>query len=873
MKKNNNQSPEALDPHTEAEDQGLLEKLDEIAEEQFGISPESSPTPTVEAKPAEALSRHLPHLRSSRTPGETPVEKLQELSKNHLTFYLTGKSPSEDAFSRSGKLIPALIYEYSDLLHARYEYPVFLPDNPGDNWLYPLSDIFNRLVEGIEGEGDEAQLARRYVLKLEFIIKKQVKKQGKARFLQLWDKSVEILRKESHLKNQKREFFTATMASVREQLPGDGYLVSDTPETPLWLFQYGARVYWRKKTEDFAGELQELIYRLEDLIRADQEHNPEAHSPEHLKSAMGKIAAEEVDFEVLSAIVTSSDTQPPLPPRRLQRMKTVLETLRAMSWLYLPAATGDETENDDLFLFSDKQTQSVKTALDIFQEQLDKTLIFFKAVHIARLEVENLYREDKHDPFFASFSLEYLSDAEKDLFPPMILPLKSSQLKAEDKAALMELLASDFPIKIVLQVEDLYTGRNHQRCLDPRNQNCWATAVARMAINLQTAYVLQCAFSNVEALRQAFPESIRYDGPALLAIYTGIPKHYTHLPAYLTAAAAQDSRVFPAFRFHPDAGDDWASRFSVDFTPRAEQAFPVTPLVFLDEQGQETTREETFTPVDFWLCDERFRNHYLAINMEDWHEHLHPVRDFLAAENGSIFPEQVPYILAVYEQGEIVPAIPTHTIISEGKRVRMMWRSLQELGGIDNSYVLRALEAERQRLKEETQAEVQSLEEKHREEMTRAVESLAEDVISNIAAALLSEGAFTGAAGAFPATAPAAPPPPAAPAPETVEPEAPPEAPAEEETEAEAEEEISLDEPYIDTPLCTSCNECINKNSQMFAYDENKQAYIKDPTAGTYRELVEAAEKCPVHIIHPGKPKNPNEPGLEELMKRAAKFN
>jgi hypothetical protein len=45
-----------------------------------------------------------------------------------------------------------------------------------------------------------------------------------------------------------------------------------------------------------------------------------------------------------------------------------------------------------------------------------------------------------------------------------------------------------------------------------------------------------------------------------------------------------------------------------------------------------------------------------------------------------------------------------------------------------------------------------------------------------------------------------------------------------------------------------------------------------DPDAGTYRQLVEAAESCQVAIIHPGKPKNPDEPGLEELLKRAEAF-
>ena len=58
----------------------------------------------------------------------------------------------------------------------------------------------------------------------------------------------------------------------------------------------------------------------------------------------------------------------------------------------------------------------------------------------------------------------------------------------------------------------------------------------------------------------------------------------------------------------------------------------------------------------------------------------------------------------------------------------------------------------------------------------------------------------------------------------------------------------------------------------MFGYDANKQAFIKDVNAGTYRQLVEAAENCQISIIHPGKPRNKNEPGLDELIKRAEPF-
>jgi pyruvate-ferredoxin/flavodoxin oxidoreductase len=80
-------------------------------------------------------------------------------------------------------------------------------------------------------------------------------------------------------------------------------------------------------------------------------------------------------------------------------------------------------------------------------------------------------------------------------------------------------------------------------------------------------------------------------------------------------------------------------------------------------------------------------------------------------------------------------------------------------------------------------------------------------------------------------------------------------------------------EAYIDSARCTSCNECTNLNNRMFAYNADKQAYVKDATAGTFQQLVLAAERCPVSIIHPGSPLNPKEKDLAKWIKRAEKFN
>jgi pyruvate-ferredoxin/flavodoxin oxidoreductase len=80
-------------------------------------------------------------------------------------------------------------------------------------------------------------------------------------------------------------------------------------------------------------------------------------------------------------------------------------------------------------------------------------------------------------------------------------------------------------------------------------------------------------------------------------------------------------------------------------------------------------------------------------------------------------------------------------------------------------------------------------------------------------------------------------------------------------------------EPYIDSAQCTSCNECTNISSKLFAYNEQKQATIKNARGGTFAQLVKAAEMCPVKIIHPGTPLNPKEKDLEKWVARAAAFN
>jgi uncharacterized Fe-S cluster protein YjdI len=188
--------------------------------------------------------------------------------------------------------------------------------------------------------------------------------------------------------------------------------------------------------------------------------------------------------------------------------------------------------------------------------------------------------------------------------------------------------------------------------------------------------------------------------------------------------------------------------------------------------------------------------------------------------------EKVPCLLMVDGDNRLQKVIVNDALVREARRCVDAWRSLQELGGIHNSHAAKLVEQERKIWAEKAQA---------------AAAVVSQQTSAAAAAPVAPATATATSAAATPAAGEAAP-------------------------------ERSPDEAYIETARCTTCNECTQINDKMFGYDANKQASIINPDAGTYRQLVEAAENCQISIIHPGKPRNPNEPGLDELMKRAEPF-
>jgi hypothetical protein len=494
----------------------------------------------------------------------------------------------------------------------------------------------------------------------------------------------------------------------------------------------------------------------------------------------------------------------------------VLSVLESQRFFPASAVVATKPAGEPLaFFFTD-----CESALAAYRERLPKAIELAKAIAVARLETEGEYDEQKHDPIFADFGARGLDGGELSGFPDYFVSVNAANLAETENARLMEILSAGLPIKVLVQSDDLREDSpvgNGQFTIGSRSRQ-----LAGIALGQNDIYVLQSSASNLVQYHGRIQSALTYSGPALFSVFTGAAAKAGDLPPYLIAAAAMESRAFPAFAFDPSAGPDWASRFCIAANPQADLDWPVASFGYEDEQHQRVSENLAFTLVDFLACDRRFDPHFARVPRPKWNGTMISVSECVASQTKGL-PEKIPHVLMVDGNNVLQKIIVDGQLIREARRCIESWHSLQELGGIHNSHAKALLAREKQGWEEQAQREAES-----RAQMAKPA-----------------------------AEAQTAAPVPAAPT------EAAP---------APAEPERDPDQPYIETARCSTCNECTLLNNKMFAYNENQQAYIKDPDAGTFRQLVEAAESCQVSVIHPGKPRNPNEPGLEELIKRAEPF-
>ncbi|MBV5300072.1 MAG: ferredoxin [Rhodoferax sp.] len=604
---------------------------------------------------------------------------------------------------------------------------------------------------------------------------------------------------------------TESLSRSRANLKVDGELADCQAALPATLIGHAWGLTQARRAAQFGQDIRRLVLKLSDILKADFVNSDAGKNAENLKSSFGSGPKDSFDFEAMSRILTHSAPKKTLSTSRRSRVTQLLDTLQSQQFFATPEIKGGATY---AFAFD-----TCSAALQAYRERLPRLIELARAVAVAELEIKGEYNAAKHDPLFDAFGENGLEASDLALFPDYLVRLNARDLSGPEQGTLTEILSADLPIKILVQTDDVIEesplGNGHLAFALRSRQ------LASMAMGLCGVFVLQSPASNLYQLRRQIQRGLDFVGPALFSVFSGAVASMGELPAYLVGAAALESRVFPAFCFDPAAGADWASRFSLASNPQPAQDWPVHEFAYEDEQHQAASQQMPFTLIDFVACDARYARHFARVPRARWSATLTPAGDIVARQDRGQL-DCVPCLLMVDPDNRLQKLIVDEKLIREARRCRSMWNSLQELGGIHNSHAARLLAQER-----------------------KIWTGSASSAVVAAPVAVVVAASATAALPAAPSVA----------------------------APAEPAAERSPDEAYIETSRCSTCNECTQINSKMFAYDGNRQAYIADVNAGSYAQLVEAAENCQVSIIHPGKPRNPNEAGLEDLLKRAELFS
>jgi pyruvate-ferredoxin/flavodoxin oxidoreductase len=697
-------------------------------------------------------------------------------------------------------------------------------------------------------------------------------------------------------------------SNYRSMVGGDGACMGCGEKTVLHLVVSAIQATMLPRVKQYVARLDDLIATLDRKAR-------ELLASDAALAEVGKAAAGKVDV--------------PLTPDKqaiVNRLSRAIEELKDLKWRYtegpggkgramtgIANATGCSSVWGSTYpynpypfpwvnhLFQDAPS----IAIGLFEGQMRKMALGFAAVRRAELELKGEYDPKVHDDFFGRFDWHQFTDDELAMCPPILAIGGDGAMFDIGFQNLSRLLASGKPIRVVILDTQVYSNTGGQACTSGftgqvSDMAAWGKAQHGKTETRKEISLLAMAHRNVFFLQSSQATAAHLLGGVLRGLQSRYPAVFTlNCPcppehglgddaANAAAKLALEARAVPLVIHDPAAGSSLADRISLDGNPSLDELWPTYDLRYRDPEGNEQVLTLPVTIADWAATEARFKKHFRTIRPDVEADALMPFAEYLAAD-AEAREGKTPFIYALGKGGRLDRLSVSEVIVELAEDRLDLWHQLREMAGLEVS------ESARQSIVGEVEEEVGKQVEALKAEHERTVAGLRTQYPAAVARRM-AEGLIRATAGGQERVADllqrveemrtleplarvdlggngggvaVASAPPAAPAATAAAPAAtaPAAAPA-----AEEEEGLGL-EPYIRSELCTACNECTNLNKRMFAYNDKKQAYIKDPKAGTFRELVQAAEKCPVSIIHPGTPLNPKEKDLAKWVKRAERFN
>lgn len=817
--------------------------------------------PAAELQIITEIGKKTPPRQEPSTSSPQPPRMPQELTIGTdadswaaaiRTFHMTSDAPSTVSDPLGATVLcPAGFSELTAAAHSAAEYPLVLQETGATS----LRELLRPLVGGLlQGNLD----------RLVVCFSRAASRHPRPVALSaVADEAFTLFRESLDLSAGTRKHLDEEIAGLRVIVPAKTRLLGLNLQTAFNLYLEAIQHERTSRRRKFRARVKTFSSRLNELLKLDAAHGPAATAPEALTQRLGTAADSLIDVQALSRILPAYRGTKRLSDARRKRIGNALRTLNN----FLPDAEsgrpiiicGDDcpcpTTDTVLVL---PLAEPLPAAQAIFDAQAARMANVFRAARIAQLEIQGAYDSQTHDDFFRRFGPDMFNAEELLLLPAVAVIDHAARLRTDWLAPLGALLRSGRLVHVI-GVEAAIP--------DASALNEYHAGLSQIASAYREALVVEGSLAHPIALLKDLGRVAVATRPSAVVIAT--PTSDCNCPPLVELSAAHHGRATTTFLHDPLAAANNRDRFDITSNPQCERAWPRI-AVQLSEATEPKTLEVNWTFAHSAALRPTLRDQFWIIPPEAWSDEQ---RELSAQLNES--PEvtrSVPFIWVIRD-GVLARAIVTRELAFAASDRLRAWRLLQEQAGVDNTYARQAAAAARQQAREEAQEERHRLEIDHAEQLEAVRAAAAAESMQRLVQVLLEMD--TVSVNAAPLAGPVAAANGQAASPAAQVKENP--APADDDTPAVKEDVPAAavqiaDEPYLDTDLCTSCDDCHDINPEMFKFNENKQAYLADPKAGTFEQLVLAAEKCPAHCIYPGAPRHDDPTATEEIRVRAAKL-
>jgi ferredoxin len=772
----------------------------------------------------------------------------------------------------SGTILPALLNPYRDASTIRYQYPIYLLP-PGEavasEIARPLGEHLSETLQAQALGAESARILKDNLPWLERYLRQKLVGPDPVDAPALMQEASAALQEHLALTGSNKETLQADLAMLCESIAPNSQFLGYGPRVPLQLMLHAVRHRQRQRREEFRRQVADHVRALRELLDVEK-----AKAGDSAEAGSVGGGSRYFDAGALSGMLEQrGHGSVEMPTERRRRIEKALATLQ--DWQDDPVLVrfvGSVEEKkfgqqDDVDVI-DSDDPCVAAA-ELFTREAAAYAEMFSAARIAALEIDGNYNPAIHDSWFAGFDWQAFNDEEIQLVTRIVALVSADYLAGDGLPAFSRLLGSRLPVHVLTWVR-AYDNPGVKPGDGPFDS--YRFELAYFGIGHRQVVVAQTSAARHQDLLSGFLAAIDSSRASLHLVNRGTQASAAEplLEPWFVASAALESRAHPFILVNPDAGDHAAERVSFDGNPQPENDWPVETLQYRGDDGEVADMEVAFTFADYALLMPALHEHFRVVPAGVDDEDLVPVDRYLDTDV-ALVDRQVPYVWGIDDQGVLTRLVISRALVFACRDRLNYWRTLQEMAGIHNFYVEEAIDRVIEEQRAADEAERQRLRQEHEEELESARSEAADKVMGQLVDVLMGADLSDMVGGAaavanLPSKAATADAAEAKPGDDEPQGDAP-------EPEPEPEEELSFDEPWLDTAMCTTCDDCMGVNKMMFAYNDNKQAYLRDPKAGTYADLVAAAEICPAKCIHPGKPLDPNEPGLDELIARAEPFN